>query len=144
MDNFDKAIIQALKQDARQSVSSIAEQVNLSRTSVSARIKALEKSNVIRGYQVMLSESQKSVVSAYFEIQNTSKSCYEVLEMIHAIPEVITCHSITGEMDLLVYIKAESMQRIHQIREDIDSHHAVLKIKTHVVMSEWINNNATN
>jgi len=140
LDKFDTAIIQALREDARQSVSSIAEQVNLSRTSVSARIKALEKSQVIRGYQVLLSESQKTAVSAYFEIQYVSSCCAQVLDVFKDIPEIITCHGITGDMDLLVFVKAPSMQRLHQIREYIDTNSKISKMKTHVVMSEWINN----
>ena len=140
LDKFDQAIIQALKEDARQSVSNIATQVNLSRTAVSARIKALEKSKRIRGYQVLLSESQKTAVSAYFEIQYSSTCCNKVLDVFKQIPEIVTCHGITGDMDLLVYVKTPSMQRLHEIREFIDDNAEILKMKTHVVMSEWINN----
>ncbi len=140
MDKFDQAIIQALKQDARQSISQIAQQVNLSRSAVTARIKQLEKSKVIRGYQVLLSESQKTAVSAYFEIQYASNCSVGFLEIFREIPEIVTCHGITGDMDLLVFVKAPSMQRLHEIREFIDSNSSIVKMKTHVVMSEWINN----
>ncbi|EPJ45076.1 MAG: AsnC family transcriptional regulator [Osedax symbiont Rs2] len=140
MDKFDQAIIQALREDARQSISNIAQQVNLSRSSVTARIKSLEQRQVIRGYQVLLSESQKSAVSAYFEIQYVSSCCTKILEVFNTIPEIVTCHGITGDMDLLVFVKAQSMQRLHEIREYIDSHSDISRMKTHVVMSEWINN----
>ncbi len=53
MDKFDQAIINLLRQNARQSVSFIAEQVNLSRSAVSDRIKKLEQTGIIRGYQVL-------------------------------------------------------------------------------------------
>jgi DNA-binding Lrp family transcriptional regulator len=140
VDKFDQAIISALKQDARQSISNIAEQVNLSRSSVTARIKSLEQKKIIRGYQVLLSESQKSAVSAYLEIKNVSTCCEDLLAIFSQMPEIITCHGITGDMDLLMYVKAPSMQRLHEIREFIDTHDSIAKIKTHVVMSEWINN----
>lgn len=140
MDKFDQAIIKALKADARQSISNIAEQVNLSRSAVTARIKSLEQKKIIRGYQVLLSESQKSAVSAYFEIKNVSTCCEELLAVFNQMPEVVTCHGITGDMDLLLFVKAPSMQRLHEIREYIDSNDSIAKIKTHVVMSEWINN----
>ncbi|MBU1620349.1 MAG: Lrp/AsnC family transcriptional regulator [Gammaproteobacteria bacterium] len=140
MDKFDQHILAELKKDARQSVSTLAEKVSLSRTAVSDRIKRLEQSGVIRGYQVLLSESQKSAVSAYFEIQHRCGRCADVMHVFRAIPEVITCHGISGEMDLLVYVKTESMQRLHEIRELLDAELDVIKIRTHVVMSEWINN----
>jgi len=43
-------------------------------------------------------------------------------------------------MDLLVYVQASSMRRLHEIREYIDAKTDIIKIKTHVVMSEWIDN----
>lgn len=139
MDKFDQHILAELKKDARQSVSSIAEKVSLSRSAVSDRMKRLEQNGVIRGYQVLLSESQKSSVSAYFEIQHRCGRCTDVMPLFRAIPEVMTCHGISGEMDLLVYVKTESMQRLHEIRELLDAELDVIKIRTHVVMSEWIN-----
>jgi DNA-binding Lrp family transcriptional regulator len=60
LDKFDKQIIAELKKNARQSVSAIADTVSLSRSAVTERIKKLEQNGVIRGYQVLLSESQKN------------------------------------------------------------------------------------
>lgn len=142
MDKFDLAIIDQLRQNARCSISAIADAVSLSRSSVSERIKKLEKNNVIRGYQVLLTESQKEGVSVYFEIQHQCAKCSEVIPHFRQIPEVVTCHSISGDMDLLVLVKAGSMQRIHEIREQFDTMDEILKIKTHVVLSEWIDNRA--
>lgn len=140
MDKFDLAIIDQLRKNARASISAIAEEIALSRSSVSERIKKLEKSNVIRGYQVLLTESQKEGVSAYFEIQHQCAKCSEIIPHFRQIPEVVTCHGISGDMDLLVFIKADSMRRIHQIREHLDGMGEIIKIKTHVVMSEWLEN----
>ena len=140
LDKFDKAIIAALRENARQSISHISEAVNLSRSAVSERIKKLENTGIIRGYQVLLSESQKEGVSAYFEIQHRCPRCADVVHVFRAIPEVVTCRGITGDMDLLVYVQAASMKRLHEIREYIDAQTDIIRIKTHVVMSEWIDN----
>jgi Lrp/AsnC family transcriptional regulator, leucine-responsive regulatory protein len=142
LDKFDQLIINTLRQDARQSLSNIAEAVNLSRSAVTQRLKRLEQSGVIRGYQVLLSESQKEGVSAYFEIQHQCPRCADIVQVFQSIPEVITCQGITGDMDLLVYVRAPSMRRLHEIREFIDAQNDIVKIKTHVVLSEWINNQA--
>lgn len=140
MDKFDQAIIAHLKINARQSVSAIADAVNLSRSAVTERIKKLERNGQIRGYQVLLSESQKAGVSAYFEIQHKCARCSNIVKVFQVIPEVLTCHGITGDMDLLVFVQTDSMQRLHEIREYLDAEPDIVKIKTHVVMSEWINN----
>lgn len=138
MDKFDQLIIDALRDNARASISSIAEKVSLSRSSVTERIKKMENQKVIKGYQVLLTESQKNGVSVYFEIQHQCARCADVIPILKRFPEITSCHGITGDMDLLVYLTADSMQRVHQIRETLDAVTDIVKIKTHVVMSEWI------
>jgi Lrp/AsnC family leucine-responsive transcriptional regulator len=140
MDKFDQGIIAELRRNARASISHIAESVSLSRSSVSERIKKMEKIGIIRGYQVLLSESQKEGVTVYFEIQHRCARCADVIHLFKSIPEVITCNGISGDMDLLVLVKASSMRRIHEIRESLDFSEDIIKIKTHVVLSEWIDN----
>lgn len=140
MDKFDQGIIELLRQNARHSISHIAAIINLSRSAVSDRIKKLEQRGVIRGYQVLLSESQKSTVSAYFEIQHSCARCTDAVDIFKSIPEVVTCRGVSGEMDILVYLQAESMSRLHEIREHIDNNPSIIRLKTHIVMSEWINN----
>ncbi len=137
-DKFDQLIIKALQQDARQSVSAIAEQVNLSRSAVSERLKRLEQSGEILGYQVVLANKTSTGVAAYFDIQHNSARCADVIPELSAIPEVKRCHGISGETDLMVFVQADSVARLHQIREQLDAHPAVVRIKTHIVLSEWI------
>ncbi|ABV34858.1 transcriptional regulator, AsnC family [Shewanella sediminis HAW-EB3] len=43
-------------------------------------------------------------------------------------------------MGLLAYVQGNSMKRLHEIREYIDAQTDIIKIKTHVVLSEWIDN----
>ena len=140
MDNFDQGIITELRNNARASISYIAAAVNLSRSAVSERIKKMENSGIIKGYQVLLSESQKEGVTVYFEIQHRCARCSDVIHIFKNIPEVITCSGIIGDMDLLVLAKATSMRRIHEIRESLDFEEDIIKVKTHVVMSQWIDN----
>lgn len=47
MDALDRKILACLKKNAREKASAIAEQVNLSVSSVTERIKKMEKDNVI-------------------------------------------------------------------------------------------------
>lgn len=140
MNKFDQRIIEELSKNARISISHIADSVSLSRSSVSERIKKMEKSGIIRGYQVLLSESQKEGVTVYFEVKHRCARCAKVIHLFKSIPEIVTCHGISGEMDFLVLLTASNMQRIHEVRELLDAEEDIIKIKTHVVMSEWIDN----
>lgn len=137
LDSFDNAIIAALREDARQSTSALARRVNLSRSAVAERLKKLEQNGTIQGYRVLVRASAASDVSAYFEVQHDQKSCHRITEKLRQLPELRSCHGISGQIDLLLHVQAESMQRLHVIREQIESWDEVTKITTHVVLNEW-------
>ncbi len=147
MDKFDQSILQLLAQNARTTVSELATQVHLSRSAVSERIKKLEQQGIIRGYQLVLGPlgradaetPQPAAISAYLEIQHTAASCQQLVPVLLQIPEILSCRGISGEVDLMLYLEAGSMARLHQIREQIDAMPEVQRVRTHMVLSEWFN-----
>lgn len=140
MDSFDQKIIAALRDNARQSVSAIAAQVNLSRPAVSERMKRMEEQGDILGYRVITSTKldQQGPLKAHFEIKHGGFKCRPLVQFLLQYPEVKYCHGISGEVDLLVYLEFASMQRLHDILEEVDEElPRGVKIVTHVVMQEW-------
>ena len=140
MDRFDQKIIETLRQNARQSVSAIAEQVNLSRSAVSERIKRMEEQGEILGYQVLTPShrDQSSVVKAYFEITQQGYKCAEIAAMLLNNPEVKYCHGTSGKVDLLVFLEVPHMQRLHEIRHELDRQLPTnVRVTTHIIMQEW-------
>ncbi|MBQ0757552.1 MAG: Lrp/AsnC family transcriptional regulator [Amphritea sp.] len=140
MDSFDQKIIAALRENARQSVSAIAEQVSLSRPAVSERIKRLEEQGEIVGYQVLTAKKTETggFLKAYFEIKQGGFKCRPLVQMLLQYPEVKHCHGISGEVDLLVYLEFAGMQRLHDILAEIDEELPKdAKVVTHMVMQEW-------
>lgn len=139
MDTFDQKIVTVLQQNARQSVSSIATQVNLSRSAVSERIKRMEESGEILGYEVMLSPKRtQHQVKAYFEVRQKGYQCTAIADALLAFPEVKFCHGTSGELDILAYLELPHMQRLHEIRTQLDKRYGdTVKIVTHIVMQTW-------
>lgn len=137
MDKFDQQILQQLRQNARQSVSDIATAVHLSRSAVTERIRKLEQQKVILGYQVVLRAATEARVRAYFELQHKAARCQELIPFLRSFSELKSCHGISGEVDLMLFVEADSMERLHQIREQIDAHPDIIRIRTHMVMSQW-------
>jgi DNA-binding Lrp family transcriptional regulator len=138
LDKFDYLILNELMDNARQPVAHIAQLVNLSRTSVAERIKKMENSGVIGGYQVVLSKPQAHKVNAFFEICYTALKYSDVLPIIRVHPEIVHCYGISGETDLLALCKTESIERITEIRSAIELHPNITRVKTHMVMAEWL------
>ena len=137
MDKFDQQILQQLQHNARQSVSDIAAAVHLSRSAVAERIRKLEQQKVILKYQVVLPPPVAAEVRAYLELQHKAARCLDLVPYLQTIAEIKSCHGISGEVDLMLFVEAESMARLHQIREQIDAHPDIVRVRTHMIMSQW-------
>lgn len=139
MDTFDQKILAALQKNARQSVSSIAQQVNLSRSAVSERIKRMEESGEILGYEVITApHNTQHQVRAYFEVRQKGYQCAAIAKALLELPEVKYCHGTSGELDIIAYLELPHMQRLHEIRTQLDQQFSdTVKVVTHIVMQEW-------
>lgn len=136
MDKFDQRILALLRKDARLPTAAIAREVNLSRSAVSDRIRQLEASGVITGYHAQVASPQKPV-KAFLELFYGESRCEEFAEQMRVFPEIKRCSGISGETDMLVYIEADSMERLIEIRAAIEQYPKMQRVKTHMVMKEW-------
>ncbi len=138
MDKFDQRIIALLCADARLTVTEVARQVNLSRSAVSERIRQLETSGIIQGYHARIAEPTTVVVKAYLELFYKGGRCEQYVERMRAFPEVRRCSGISGETDMLIYLEAASMERLAEVRGEIENLPGVFKVKTHMVVKDWV------
>ena len=144
MDKFDRQILDILKTNARCSVSDIARDVSLSRSAVNARIKKLESDKVITGYCAQVTEpNQTKNVCAYillkFDMSSSDHSCESYAQRIESIDGVQWCHSISGETDMMLYVEVESMERLNQVRDQLQSYPDLCHLMTHTVLTEFFN-----
>lgn len=141
MDSFDQKILQALSENARQSVSRIAQQVNLSRSAVSERIKRLEDSGEIQGYRVVRRKTTQPTVLVWFELRHRVRAetgfCDKIVEFTKSLAGIRECYAISGDLDMLIKAEADSIQTIEHLRTQLDQFPQVSQIITHVVLREW-------
>ncbi|WP_439861143.1 Lrp/AsnC family transcriptional regulator [Pseudomonas sp. MBLB4136] len=137
MDKFDQQILALLRADARLAVSQIARDINLSRSAVAERIRHLEQAGVIRGYHARVAEPAGAVVKAYLELFYQGGRCENYVQRMRSFSEVRRCSGISGETDMLVYIEAPSMERLSEIRGQIENYPGMHKVKTHMVVTDW-------
>jgi DNA-binding Lrp family transcriptional regulator len=137
-DHYDQKILSLLVDDARLSVSDISRQVNLSRSAVTERIKRMEDSGVIEGYHAKVAPLKAEGVDAYIALTFRPLSCEQVVPLIESIPEVTLAHSISGDLDLLLFVQAPSMQRLNDIREEIEVWPNLHKVMTHMCLTKRV------
>ena len=138
LDDVDKKIIQALTDNARMPVSDLSRLVNLSRNAVTHRIQRLEKSNIIKGYQVILSDGlpvKDAVVAIMMVYRKDRMRGKEVIKYVEKVSEVVSCYIMSGDYDVILNVQARSHARIHEIWQDISALSSVDDTRTTFVLS---------
>ncbi len=119
MDKIDHSILCALQADARLSVTALAEQVALSATPVTRRIKALEADGTITGYTTRMDAKKLGFSMQAFVLANLKQHNDETIERfeaaVGAMDSVIACFAVTGDMDYILHIVARDVDHLNEI-----------------------------
>ena len=123
LDNIDRKILSILQKDARISITDLAEQVWLSVTPCSERVKRMEKEGVILGYHARLDPHALELsLLVFVEIKLSAKSgiIFEQFKQeIIKLPNVLECHLVSGDFDYLVKARIPKMADYRKLLGDI-------------------------
>ena len=104
LDEIDRQLIAALQINARESVATLARQLGIARTTVTARLARLEKTNVISGYGVRLGQRViDGGLQAYVGITVQPRSGREVVRRLSAMGQVQQLCAVSGEFDYVAW-----------------------------------------
>lgn len=123
LDRIDRKILDILQRDGRIAMTELAQQVGLSTSPCSERVRRLEKRGVITGYHAHVSpEAVGRSLLVFVDIKLASKST-EVFEKVRAelahMPEVLECHLVSGSFDYLVKARLRGMSEYRHLLGDI-------------------------
>ena len=100
LDKFDIAILGHLQADARLTNTELAQRVGLSAAPCWRRVRALEEAGFIKGYHAEIDRHKIGLgVLAFVRLdanRNTGELTREMEEAIRKIPEIVSCHYISG------------------------------------------------
>ncbi len=100
LDKFDLAILQHLQADGRLTNTELAQRVGLSAAPCWRRVRSLEEAGYITGYRAVLDRRKIGLgVLAFVRLdaeRNTGDATRALEEAIRQLPEVISCHYISG------------------------------------------------
>ena len=120
MDETDHQLLSLLRQDARLSIATLAARLQVSRGTVTNRIRRLEDNNVIIGYTVNLRpEVQRSEIIAWMSIAVEGNQTRSVIARLLGEPGVAALHDTNGRWDLLAELRAENLQALAKVLERI-------------------------
>lgn len=108
MDALDRAIIRELEADARLTNVELAERVRLSPSPCLRRVRALERSGVIRGYHADVDPAAVGrgfEVTVHVELTLKDRQTVEAFEAgVAAFDEVIECRRMFGLPDYVILV----------------------------------------
>jgi len=113
LDDTDRAILEALQDDASLSHAEVGERVGVSAASAWRRIKRLEEAGVIAG-RVALVDAGLAGLTVQVVVTVTLRShgdgqreAFEKWARLH--PEVMSCYALTGDKDYVLHVVVRDM-----------------------------------
>ena len=137
LDAIDRRIITELQADARLSNVALADRVGLSPSPCLRRVKRLEEDGYIEGYRAALRRDRVGLgFSVFLGVKingHANERALKFEEAVSAMPEVISCHLVSGEADYFLEVvvpdlahyqrflvgKLLSLPIVHEVRSNI-------------------------
>ncbi len=117
-------------------LSEIARQLGVSRGAAQARLQRLERSGVIAGYTVRLSEDyDQGCIRALVLIKAPPARRRTVERQLCRLPELLVLHSISGVFDLSALVCAPSVAELDRVIDAIGVMEGVEETQSSVILS---------
>ena len=140
LDDLDRRILLLFAQEPRVGVLEASRRLGVARGTVQARLDRLEAAGVVTGWAPTLDPAALGFpVSAFATLETTQAGGHQpVAEHLHAIPEVLEAHTITGAADLMVRLVAQSNSDLQRVIDEVVSSPHVVRASTVIVLATEI------
>lgn len=113
LDRIDREILGLLQADASLPIQQIADQVGLSVNPCWRRIRQMEQAGVIQARVALVDPGKVGLgLTVYVRVKTNQHSAdwaRKLNEVIAAMPEILECHRIGGDVDYLLKVVVEDM-----------------------------------
>jgi DNA-binding Lrp family transcriptional regulator len=123
LDNYDVQILNELQADARLTNAELAQRVGLSAAPCWRRVRALEEAGFIKGYHAEIDRHKIGLgVLAFVRLdadRNTGELTREMEEAIRKIPEIVSCHYISGAGTFEMQVVSRDLDSFSQLARKV-------------------------
>ena len=135
----EQYLLNLLRENSRRSVSDLAKEMGLSRSTVQQTMERLERTGVIQGYTVKVNPHyEQQRVSAYIMISAVPKKTIEVVRELTKQPQLDMLCSISGRYDLIAQVTEETTEALDKIIDLIAALDGVERTLSHIVLSSKV------
>ncbi len=141
IDKTDARILAELQKDARTSHQELSAAVHLSAPQCFRRVRKLEEAGVISRYVALLDPRSIGLsVTAFVSVTLKSAQTKDLAKfrtVVATIPEILECHTVTGEADFLLKVVSSDLTAFSRfLLERLVEHFEVVSTKSEVSLEQ--------
>ncbi len=140
IDEMDRKILAALRNDARKPVLEIARELDVTRTTVNARLNRLREKKILRGTKLDVDEKALGYhVSAFVGLTLTDKASYaDVKRALKKIPEITEIHATAGGYNMLIKVIVPDVTTLHDLLTKRLKRPGVHSTETYLILDTYL------
>lgn len=136
MDTTDQKLINLLKNNGRESTTSLARMMGMSRSTVQDRISRLEDRGIIAGYTIRFNpDYNRRQITAHVLMLLNPKFADQILQNLKKIPLIKAVYAVSGIYDMIVLVRAETTEEIDSTLDEIGRMEGIKKTTSSIVLS---------
>ncbi len=136
IDEVDLKLLKLLKENSRMSYARLADALGISESAVRKRVSKLKRSGVIKKFTIEYELANE--VRAVILVKTTPpKPVPEVSSQIIKIEGVETVYEVTGDNDIIVMVRVQSIAEVNKCIDKIRSIPGVAGTNTMIILRVW-------
>lgn len=140
-ENLDSKLLNALLEDGRASLRSLAEELNVSVTTVSNHLSDLEEDGAVTGYTPILDYDVLGYdVTAIVQLKVEGNALPEVTESLEDEKQMISVYEVTGDYDIIAIGKFEDTDHMNNQIKSLLGDPNIKESNTSVVLNAPVEN----
>jgi len=139
IDEIDAKILELLQKHGRMKRSDVAEEVDLSLSAVSERMRKLEARGVIEGYRAIVDAKRLHLdITAFIRVAVDGSEQYsDFVDQVTDMEEVLELHSVTGAGSHVMKVRTTDTTSLERFLSEIQSISGVTQTTTSIVLSTF-------
>ncbi|WP_273507941.1 Lrp/AsnC family transcriptional regulator [Planktotalea frisia] len=136
LNTTDRKLLAILRQNARASITTIAQQLGVSRATVQASLGRLLQSNVIQRFTIEVDASAGvDLIKAVMTIEVQGNLTSSVVKALKKMPEIVSLHSTNGAWDLVAQIETTSLPEFDGLLRRTREINGILNSETSILLN---------
>lgn len=136
VDDTDIRILEHLQKDGRASLRKLAEELDISPSTVSNRFHSLQERGIIQGFRPIIDyEAAGFDLTAVIELNAAANEMEHVADAIEDRARVVSFFEVTGETDMVLVCKFLDREDMNTFVKQLQKEEGVTETKTNVVLT---------